>query len=91
MLGTHYGIAAMRRGSGGAIVNISSRAGIGFAPYGAPEYAASKAAIWRFSAALLVRSDGLAGRVALCPHDGAWGLVPLDDLPALEPVRGLER
>ena len=146
MLGTHYGIAAMRRGSGGAIVNISSRAGVGFAPYGAPEYAASKAAIWRFSAALgslagerirvncicpdwveiekirarrlelgeekwakvgptslvppediaevaalLVRSDELAGRVVLCPHDGPWGLVPLDDLPAQEPVRGLER
>ncbi len=146
MLGTHYGIAAMRRGSGGAIVNISSRAGIGFAPYGAPEYAASKAAIWRFSAALgslahegirvncicpdwvaiekirarrlelgeeewaksgparlvppediaeaaalLVRTDELAGRVAFCPHDGDWGLVPLDDLPALEPLPALER
>jgi NAD(P)-dependent dehydrogenase (short-subunit alcohol dehydrogenase family) len=146
MLGTHFGIAAMRRGSGGAIVNISSRAGIGFAPYGAPEYAASKAAIWRFSAAvgslaregirvncicpdwveiekirarrlelgeedwakvgpvslvppediaevatLLVRSEGLAGRVALCPHDGDWGLVPLDDMPAVELLPGLER
>ena len=146
MLGTHYGIAAMRRGSGGAIVNISSRAGIGFAPYGAPEYAASKAAIWRFSAALgslagerirvncicpdwveiekirarrlelgeekwakvgptslvppediaevaalLVRSDELAGRVALCPHEGPWGLVPLDERPRIEPLPGLPR
>ncbi len=146
MLGTHYGIAAMRRASGGAIVNISSTAGIGFAPHGAPEYAASKAAIWRFSAALaslrdegirvncicpdwvasekiharrlelgeeewakvgparlvplediaevavlFARNDELAGRVALCPHDGDWGLVSLDDVPELEPLPSLER
>jgi NAD(P)-dependent dehydrogenase (short-subunit alcohol dehydrogenase family) len=52
LLATHYGIAAMRRHGGGAIVNVSSRAGEGFEPYVAPEYAAAKAAVWRFSAAL---------------------------------------
>jgi NAD(P)-dependent dehydrogenase (short-subunit alcohol dehydrogenase family) len=144
MLGTHYGVAAMRRRGGGAIVNISSRAGIGFQPYASPEYATSKAAIWRFTASLgslgesdgirvnciapdwvgiekiraaqqamgeawtqvgpaelvpsetiagvaaeLVRRDDLAGRVVLCPHDGDWGVVPLDDTPRVEPLGGV--
>lgn len=52
MFGTHYGLAALRRRGGGAIINVSSRAGEGFRPYVAPEYAAAKAAVWRFSAAL---------------------------------------
>ena len=52
MLGTWYGIAALRRRGGGAIVNVSSTAGLGFRPHAAPEYAASKAGIWRFTATL---------------------------------------
>jgi NAD(P)-dependent dehydrogenase (short-subunit alcohol dehydrogenase family) len=68
MLGTHYAIAAMKRGGGGAIVNISSRAGEGFRPYVAPEYAAAKAAIWRFSAALGSLAETHRIRVnCICP------------------------
>jgi NAD(P)-dependent dehydrogenase (short-subunit alcohol dehydrogenase family) len=33
----------------------------------------------------LIVDERLAGRVALCPHDGEWGLVPLADGPAVEP------
>jgi NAD(P)-dependent dehydrogenase (short-subunit alcohol dehydrogenase family) len=147
MLGTHYGIAAMKRRGGGVVVNISSRAGEGFRPYAEPEYAAAKAGIWRFSAALgslaethrirvncicpdwveiermraerlalgeeawaqaaptrlvqpeeiaevallLVRDESLAGRVVLCPHDGAWGVVPLEEAVRAEPLPGLPR
>jgi NAD(P)-dependent dehydrogenase (short-subunit alcohol dehydrogenase family) len=147
MLGTHYAIAAMKARGGGAIVNISSRAGEGFQPYVAPEYAAAKAGIWRFSAALgslaethgirvncicpdwvevesmraarlamgeeawaavapaglvppgeiaevallLLRDESLAGRVVLCPHDGSWGLVPLEETFRTEPLPGLPR
>ncbi|MGH3093852.1 MAG: SDR family NAD(P)-dependent oxidoreductase [Gaiellaceae bacterium] len=146
MLGTHHAVAAMRRLGGGAIVNVSSRAGEGFRPYSAPEYAAAKAAVWRLSAALgslahesirvncicpdwveveamrakrlavgeeewariapaslvqpdeiaevallLVRDETLAGRVVLCPHDGPWGLAPLDETLRIEPLPGLPR
>lgn len=144
MLGTWYGISALRRRGGGAIVNISSTAGLGFRPHAVPEYAASKAGIWRFTATLaplasesirvncivpdcvevesmravrlamgdeewakvaplelvqpeeiaevarlLVEADDLAGRVVLCPHDGPWGLVALDEKPQVEPLPGL--
>ena len=146
MLGTHHAVAVMRRLGGGAIVNVSSRAGEGFRSYDAPEYAAAKAAVWRLSAALgslghegirvncicpdwveveamrarrlelgeeewakiaptrLVQADEiaevalllacnetLAGRVVLCPHDGPWGLIPLDEKPRVEPLPGLAR
>jgi NAD(P)-dependent dehydrogenase (short-subunit alcohol dehydrogenase family) len=146
MLGTFYAVQAMRRRGGGAILNVSSVAGIGFEPHDAPEYAASKAGVWRLTAALgplahegirincvcpdwvetegvraereamgedawanvapatlvqpgeiadvavlLIADTSLAGRVALCPHDGEWGLVPVDGRPALEPLPGLER
>jgi NAD(P)-dependent dehydrogenase (short-subunit alcohol dehydrogenase family) len=50
MLCTHHAIRAMRRG--GAIVNVSSGAGIGFRPHGSPEYAAAKAAVARLTGAL---------------------------------------
>jgi 3-oxoacyl-[acyl-carrier protein] reductase len=142
MFATHYAVAAMKRRGGGSILNVSSRAGIGFAPHRSPEYAASKAALCRFTATLaplaeeagirvncicpdwveterireerlemgeeewskhgpaelvsvediadasvhLVRDERLAGRTLLCPHDGPWGLVPVDDEPRIAPV-----
>jgi NAD(P)-dependent dehydrogenase (short-subunit alcohol dehydrogenase family) len=134
MLASWHGIRALRRRGGGAIVNVSSRAGEGFRPYAAPEYSAAKAGVWRLTAslgslagegirvncvcpdwveseatraaadaparlvpperiadvvALLLRDDALAGRVVLCPHDGAWGLVPLDAAFPVEPLPGL--
>jgi NAD(P)-dependent dehydrogenase (short-subunit alcohol dehydrogenase family) len=41
MLATQLALEPMRRG-GGAIVNIASTAGLGFAPYQSPEYGAAK-------------------------------------------------
>ncbi|HEY3097137.1 MAG TPA: SDR family oxidoreductase [Acidimicrobiia bacterium] len=68
MLGTHYAIRAMRDSGGGAIVNIASLAGIGFGPHDAPDYAATKAAVARFSAALAPLHEQLGIRVnCLCP------------------------
>ena len=52
LLGTQHAIAAMRKAEGGVIINISSMAGIGIGPHPAPVYAASKAAVVRFTAAL---------------------------------------
>jgi NAD(P)-dependent dehydrogenase (short-subunit alcohol dehydrogenase family) len=68
LLGTQYAIAAMRGTGGGAIVNISSMAGIGVGPNPAPVYAASKAAIVRFTAALAPLGQRLNIRVnCICP------------------------
>jgi NAD(P)-dependent dehydrogenase (short-subunit alcohol dehydrogenase family) len=68
MLCTHYGIEAMRRRGSGAIVNISSGAGIGFGPHGSPEYAAAKSGVARLTAALgsLARSDNIRVN-CVCP------------------------
>ncbi len=67
LLGTHHAIEAMRE-RGGAIVNIASGAGIGFRAHGAPVYAASKAAVARFSAALGDLGERTGIRVnCVCP------------------------
>jgi NAD(P)-dependent dehydrogenase (short-subunit alcohol dehydrogenase family) len=67
MLGTHYGVQAMRE-RGGAIVNIASLAGVGFGPHPAPDYAATKAAVARFSAALAPLRERFGIRVnCICP------------------------
>jgi NAD(P)-dependent dehydrogenase (short-subunit alcohol dehydrogenase family) len=67
MLGTHYAIQAMRE-RGGAIVNIASLAGVGFGPHDAPDYAATKAGVARFSAALAPLHARLGIRVnCICP------------------------
>jgi len=68
LLGTQHAIAAMRNTGGGVIINISSMAGVGVGPHPAPVYAASKAAIVRFTAALAPLSRRLNIRVnCICP------------------------
>lgn len=69
LLGTHYAIRSMQgRGTGGAIVNVSSAAGIGFGPHDAPVYAASKAGVARFAAALAPLRERRGIRVnCVCP------------------------
>jgi NAD(P)-dependent dehydrogenase (short-subunit alcohol dehydrogenase family) len=52
MLATQAAISAMRKRGGGAVLNISSVAGLGLAPHAAPDYAAAKAAVVRLTAAL---------------------------------------
>jgi NAD(P)-dependent dehydrogenase (short-subunit alcohol dehydrogenase family) len=68
MLGTHYAIRVMRERGGGAIVNIASLAGVGLGPHPSPDYAATKAALARFSAALapLRETDGIRVN-CVCP------------------------
>jgi NAD(P)-dependent dehydrogenase (short-subunit alcohol dehydrogenase family) len=68
MLGTHYGIEAMKSRSGGSILLVSSMAGIGFAPHQLPEYAACKAALCRLTSTLAPISDEHGVRVnCICP------------------------
>ena len=75
VLGTHHAIAAMRNSGGGVIINISSMAGIGLGPHPAPVYAASKAAVVRFTAALAPLGRRLNIRVnCICPD---WVETPM--------------
>lgn len=67
MYATQHAVAAMR-GRGGAIVNIASMAGLGFAPHGSPEYAAAKAGVVRLSASLATLNESAGVRVnCVCP------------------------
>ena len=94
MLGTYYAIRAMRERGGGAIVNIASLAGVGFGPHDSPDYAATKAGVARFSAALAPLSDQAGIRVnCICPD---WVDTPMsqrtrarmsaDELASVPPV-----
>jgi NAD(P)-dependent dehydrogenase (short-subunit alcohol dehydrogenase family) len=52
MLAVQEALTAMRKRGGGAIVNISSVAGLGWAPHSSPEYSAAKAGLARLTATL---------------------------------------
>jgi NAD(P)-dependent dehydrogenase (short-subunit alcohol dehydrogenase family) len=68
LLGTQHAIAGMRQSGGGVIINISSMAGMGIGAHRAPVYAASKAAVIRFTAALAPLGRRLNIRVnCICP------------------------
>jgi NAD(P)-dependent dehydrogenase (short-subunit alcohol dehydrogenase family) len=68
MLGIHFGIRAMQKRGGGAIVNISSMGGVGFQPYDKPEYGAAKAGVMRLTASLATLEEQMGVRVnCICP------------------------
>jgi NAD(P)-dependent dehydrogenase (short-subunit alcohol dehydrogenase family) len=52
MLAIQEALPVMRKRGGGAIVNISSVAGLGYAPHSSPEYSAAKAGLARLTATL---------------------------------------
>jgi 3-oxoacyl-[acyl-carrier protein] reductase len=66
MLGVQLALETMR-GRGGAIVNVSSVAGVGYGPHGAPEYAAAKAGVVRLTAALASLADEGVRVNCICP------------------------
>jgi NAD(P)-dependent dehydrogenase (short-subunit alcohol dehydrogenase family) len=63
MSATQQAIASMSERGGGAIVNLSSMAGVGFTPHDSPEYAAAKAGIMRFTATLAPLGERMNIRV----------------------------
>jgi NAD(P)-dependent dehydrogenase (short-subunit alcohol dehydrogenase family) len=68
MLGISTSLEAMRRRGGGAIVNVSSVAGLTRGSYGAPEYAAAKAAVIALTAALgSLRERDNVSVTCICP------------------------
>lgn len=68
MLAIQAAVPAMRRRGGGAIVNVASSGGIGFASYERPEYGAAKAGVVRLTASLgsLAQTDGIRVN-CICP------------------------
>jgi NAD(P)-dependent dehydrogenase (short-subunit alcohol dehydrogenase family) len=52
MLAIHHALEPMKRRGGGAVVNIASIAGLGYAPHSSPEYSAAKAGLIRLTATL---------------------------------------
>lgn len=68
MLSMHYGVRAMEKRGGGAIVNVSSTGGIGFGSYDKPEYGAAKAGVVRLTASLATLKERMGVRVnCVCP------------------------
>jgi NAD(P)-dependent dehydrogenase (short-subunit alcohol dehydrogenase family) len=63
MQATQLVLVPMRRRGGGVIVNVSSTAGLGLRPYNSPEYAAAKAALIRFTAALATLRERMNIRI----------------------------
>jgi NAD(P)-dependent dehydrogenase (short-subunit alcohol dehydrogenase family) len=69
MLATQLAIRAMERMGGGAVVNISSVAGLGYLPQSSPEYSAAKAGLIRFTATLAPLRERMNVRVnCVVPH-----------------------
>ena len=68
MLGIHFGVRAMQKRGGGAVVNVSSMGGVGFQPYDIPEYGAAKAGVMRLTASLATLQERSGIRVnCICP------------------------
>jgi NAD(P)-dependent dehydrogenase (short-subunit alcohol dehydrogenase family) len=68
MLAIHFAVPALGRRGGGAIINIASTAGLGFAPYPGPEYATAKAGVMRLTASLAALADRAIRVNCVCPY-----------------------
>jgi NAD(P)-dependent dehydrogenase (short-subunit alcohol dehydrogenase family) len=63
MLAIQAALEPMKRQGAGAIVNIASVAGVGFAPHSSPEYSAAKAGLIRLTATLAPLAERMNVRV----------------------------
>jgi NAD(P)-dependent dehydrogenase (short-subunit alcohol dehydrogenase family) len=87
MLATQLALGPMRDAGGGAVINMSSTAGLGFEPHVSPEYAAAKAALIRLTATLAPLRESHGVRVNCVVPD--WvaterGISEYGELPEAE-------
>jgi NAD(P)-dependent dehydrogenase (short-subunit alcohol dehydrogenase family) len=78
-------LPSMRARGGGAIVNISSVAGYGYAPHSSPEYAAAKAGLIRLTATLAPLGDEDNVRVNCIVPNWIGTEEVLDEIAAMTP------
>jgi 3-oxoacyl-[acyl-carrier protein] reductase len=86
MLATQLCLEPMRDAGGGAVVNVSSVAGLDRSAYGSPEYAAAKAGLIRFTTSVSDLAETHGVRVScVVPH---WIGLPRahDEWAALTPA-----
>jgi NAD(P)-dependent dehydrogenase (short-subunit alcohol dehydrogenase family) len=92
MLGIQLGLEALSRDGGGAIVNVSSVAGLGTQPHAYPEYAAAKAAVVRLTECLAPLASERNVRVNAVAPDWTATEYVLESLAAMTPSeRAAER
>ncbi|GAA0945721.1 SDR family NAD(P)-dependent oxidoreductase [Kribbella koreensis] len=87
MLATQLALGAMRDAGGGAVVNMSSTAGLGFEAHVSPEYSAAKAALIRLTATLAPLRESHGVRVNCVVPD--WvaterGISEYEEMPEAE-------
>lgn len=85
MLATQIAVDPMRTGGGGAVVNVASTAGLGFAAYQSPEYGAAKAGLIRFTAALAELQERMNVRVNCVVPDWIATQRAQDELARMTP------
>jgi NAD(P)-dependent dehydrogenase (short-subunit alcohol dehydrogenase family) len=85
MVATQAALEAMRRRSGGAIVNIASTAGLGYTPYISPEYGAAKAGLIRFTTSLAGLRERMNVRVNCLVPDWILTDRAVGELAAMDP------
>jgi NAD(P)-dependent dehydrogenase (short-subunit alcohol dehydrogenase family) len=85
MLGTQLALEPMRRRGGGAVVNIASSAGLGYAPYESPEYGAAKAGLIRFTTTLAGLREEMGIRVNCVVPDWILTERAEDELASMSP------
>ncbi len=85
MLAIQHALPEMRRRGGGAVVNISSVAGIGWQPHSSPEYAAAKAGLARLTATLAPLAERDSVRVNCIVPNWIGTLEVLAEIEAMTP------
>ena len=90
MIAIQHALPEMRKRGGGAVVNISSVAGIGWQPHGSPEYAAAKAGLARLTATLAPLAERERVRVNCIVPNWIGTLEVLAEIEAMSPEERAE-
>jgi NAD(P)-dependent dehydrogenase (short-subunit alcohol dehydrogenase family) len=90
MMAIQQAIEPMRRRGGGAVVNISSVAGVGFEAHDSPEYAAAKAGLIRLAATLAPLAERHAIRVNCVVPNWIGTAEVLQEIERMDPAERAE-